>query len=64
MFHQFLNENRGVADFLTYLSAGVAVVSLTQAALFASLVAALVSIILGGIRIHDRLKYGPGRKSE
>jgi hypothetical protein len=44
-----------------YLFAGVAVVSLTQAALWASLFAAVISIILGAIKLHDRLKYGPNK---
>jgi hypothetical protein len=44
-----------------YLFAAAAVVSLSQAALWASLFAALVSIILGGFKLHDRLKYGPGK---
>ena len=49
-------------DGVTFLLAGVAVVSLSQAALVVSIIAALISIICGGIRIHDRLKYGRGVK--
>jgi hypothetical protein len=62
VLHHFLSEHKGIADALTYLCAGVAVVSLTQAALLVTITAGLISIILGGIRLHDRLKYGPGGK--
>jgi hypothetical protein len=62
--HHFLNEHRGLTDLATFLCAGVAVVSLSQAALVVSIIAGLVSIILGGIRVHDRMKYGHGGKAE
>ena len=44
-----------------YLFAGVAVVSLAQAALWVTLLAGLLSIILGAVKLHDRLRYGPGK---
>lgn len=44
-----------------YLSAGVAVVSLSQAALWATLISALIAIALGLLRLHDRIKYGPNK---
>jgi hypothetical protein len=49
---------------LVWLFAGVAAVSLAQAAIVMSIMAAAVSVILGGIRIHDRIKYGPARGRE
>jgi hypothetical protein len=57
--HHFLNEHRGFTDLATFLCAGVAVVSLSQAALLLTILSTLIAIILGGIRIHDRLRYGP-----
>lgn len=48
-------------DLVTFLCAGIAAVSLAQAAVVVSIIAGLVSIVLAGIRIHDRLKYGPTR---
>lgn len=56
--HSKLVEN------LAWVFAGVAAVSLAQAAVVMSLLAASVSVILGAIRIHDRLKYGPARGRE
>lgn len=41
-----------------YLFAGVAVVSLQQAAFVVTICAGLISAILGAIKLHDRLKYG------
>lgn len=61
MFHHLLNEHRGVTDLLTFLCAGVAVVSLSQAAVLLTIVSTLIAIILGGVRLHDRIKYGPQR---
>lgn len=58
----FLNDHRGLTDLFTFLCAGIAVVSLTQAALVVSIMAGLISVVLGGIRLHDRVKYGPGGK--
>lgn len=44
-----------------YLFAGVAVVSLQQAAFAVTIIAGCISAILGAIKLHDRLKYGrPG----
>jgi phage terminase Nu1 subunit (DNA packaging protein) len=42
-----------------YLFAGVAVVSLSQTAFVLTIIATLISIALGGIKLHDRLRYGP-----
>ena len=59
--HGFLNDHRGFTDLATFLCAGVAVVSLSQAALIMSMAAAAVSIILGAIRVYDRFMYGPAK---
>lgn len=46
-------------DWIAILFAGVSAVSLIQGvAVVVTIVAGLVSIILGGFRIHDRLRYG------
>lgn len=41
-----------------YLFAGVAVVSLQQAAFAVTIIAGLISAILGAIKLHDRVRYG------
>jgi hypothetical protein len=46
-------------DAATWISAGIAVVSLSQAALILTVIATIISITLGLIRLHDRLAYGP-----
>ena len=61
MIHHILNEHRGLTDLATFLCAGVAVVSLSQAALVLTILSTLIAIILGGVRLHDRIKYGPQR---
>lgn len=43
-----------------YLFAGVAVVSLQQAAFAVTIIAGLISAALGLIKLHDRIKYGKG----
>lgn len=47
-------------DMLAYLFAGVAVVSLANAALVVTILAGAASFVLAAIRIHDRLRYGRG----
>ena len=44
-----------------YLFAGVAVVSLSQTAFVLTIVATIISIILGGVKLHDRIRYGPSK---
>lgn len=46
-----------------YLFAGVAVVSLQQAAFALTIVSTLIAIVLGCIKLHDRIKYGPQKGS-
>ena len=58
MLHQFLNDNRGIVDLLTFLCAAVAAVSLAQAALVLTIVSTVIAIVLGGFRLHDRIRYG------
>lgn len=45
-------------DIGAVTGAVVAGISLANAALIVTLIAGLISIVLGLIRIHDRLKYG------
>lgn len=52
-------NNHPISDLFTWIFAAVAVVSLAKAALIVSVVAGLISIALGLIRLHDRIKYGP-----
>jgi hypothetical protein len=49
---------------LAYLFAGVAAVSLAQAAYALTIIATLLSIILAGFKLHDRIKFGPVRGRE
>lgn len=41
-----------------YIFAGVAVVSLQQAAFAVTIVAGIISATLGLIKLHDRIRYG------
>ena len=60
MHHELSETARKALEGGAYLFAGVAAVSLSQAALIVTLLAGLLSAILAGIRIHDRLRYGRG----
>lgn len=47
-------------DAATWLSAGIAAFSFWQGvALAVTIVAGGISVILGLIRLHDRIRYGP-----
>jgi hypothetical protein len=51
-----------VLDWSTVLCAGLAAFSFWQGiALAVTILAGLMSLTLGAIRIHDRLRYGPAR---
>jgi hypothetical protein len=50
------------AERLAYLFAGVAAVSLSQAAYALTILATLLSIILAAFKLHDRIYYGPARR--
>jgi hypothetical protein len=55
-----IHEHSQWVERLAYLFAGVAAVSLSQAALLVTIAAGALSAVLAGIRIHDRIKYGRG----
>lgn len=44
-----------------YLFTGVAVVSLQQTAFVLTIISTLIAIVLGAIKLRDRIKYGPGK---
>jgi methyl coenzyme M reductase subunit D len=52
------------AERFAYLFAGVAAVSISQAAYALTIVATLLSIMLAGFKLHDRIRYGPARGRE
>jgi hypothetical protein len=55
-------QDHRLLDTATGLFATVAVIGFWQGvALAVTIIAALISIALGAIRIHDRLRYGPSR---
>ena len=54
-----MHEHRNVLDWAAWGFAGLAAISLSQAALTLTIIATGISIILGLIRVHDRIKYGP-----
>ena len=64
MLHDFVNAYRGLVDSAAVLCAGVAVISLQQAAWVATILACAMTLILGTIRVYDRVRYGPGRGRE
>jgi hypothetical protein len=59
VIHDLSESTKRFMDVAGAVSA-VAAISLSQAALVASFVAALLSIAWYGIRIYDRLRYGRG----
>jgi NaMN:DMB phosphoribosyltransferase len=54
-------DSRHLLDGGTWFAAAVAVVSLSQLAFALTIIATTISIVLGLIRVHDRLKYGPAQ---
>jgi hypothetical protein len=58
MIHDLSESTKRAIDAAAVAGALVAGISLAQAALVISILAGLVSIILGAIRIYDRLKFG------
>lgn len=54
-----IHEHRHLLDWAAMGLAGIAAISLSQAALTLTIIATCLSIILGLIRVHDRLRYGP-----
>ena len=61
MIHHVSENVSHWAERGAYLFAGVAVVSLSQTAFVLTIVATIISIILGGIKLHDRIRYGPSK---
>ena len=59
-----IHEHRHLLDWATWACALAAGISLANAALMVTFVAGMLSIILGAIRLHDRLRYGPSRGKE
>lgn len=57
-------DHSQVAEKLAWAFGGVALISLSQAAYFLTILATLLSIVLATIRLHDRLRYGPQRGKE
>ena len=57
-----IHEHGQWVERAAYLFAGVAAVSLSQAAYALTIVATLMSIILAFIKLHDRFRYGPARR--
>lgn len=57
-----MNHDHRAIDAATWLSAGIAAFSFWQGiALAVTIIAGLVSVMLGLIRLHDRIRYGPPR---
>lgn len=62
--HEWSEGTKRLIDLVAFICAGVAGISLAQAAVFMSFAAATVSVFLGGIRVYDRFKYGPAKRGE
>lgn len=60
--HDLSEPTKRLIELASFLCAGVAAVSLSQAALIVTICAGLMSLILGGVRLYDRLKYGRGEE--
>jgi hypothetical protein len=58
------HEHSQWVERFAYVFAGVAAVSLSQAAYALTILATLLSIILAAFKLHDRLRYGPVRGRE
>lgn len=59
-----IHENRHLVEFAAWLCAGITAISLAQLAFVATALAGFSTFILAMIRVHDRWKYGPGRRGE
>lgn len=59
-----IHDNRHILDWLVWICAGVAAISLAQLAFLATALAGFASCALAAIRIHDRVKYGPSKGRE
>lgn len=57
--HDLSEQTKRLLDLSSFLFAGIAgALTLANAALIVSIVAGMVSVMLGLIRIYDRVKYG------
>jgi hypothetical protein len=57
--HELNESTKRLTEFGSFLFAGISgVLTLANAALIVSIVAGLVSAVLGLVRIYDRVKYG------
>jgi hypothetical protein len=54
-----MGHDHRLLDAATWVFAGIAAVSLATAALWLTILATIISIALGLIRLHDRFAYGP-----
>jgi hypothetical protein len=59
MIHDLSDATKHWLDLVAFTGAIVAGFSLATAALFMSFLAALCSVLWFGVRIYDRIKYGP-----
>lgn len=59
-----MHEHSQWAERFAYVFAGVAAVSLSQAAYALTIIATFLSIVLAAFKLHDRIKYGPARGRE
>jgi hypothetical protein len=57
-----IHEHKNLIDGAAAGFALVAGISLSQTALVVSILAGMASLILFGIRLHDRLRYGPPQR--
>jgi hypothetical protein len=60
VIHDLSDATKHGLDLAALAGVVVAGVTLANAALFMSFLAALCSVIWFGVRIFDRIKYGPG----
>lgn len=58
--HDLSETTKRILDLVTAALAGFAALTINDVAVILTVVATAVSIICGGIRIYDRLRYGRG----
>lgn len=62
MIHDFSDATKHWLDLAAFTGVVVSGFSLAGAALFMSFLAATCSVLWFGVRIYDRIKYGPARR--
>jgi len=55
------HDQQKLVEGAAYVFAGVAAISFAQLAYVVTIVAGIISAMLGVIRLHDRIRYGPVR---